>query len=238
MRKRQAVSPDPEAKEPLDIDEVFGRLREVVRELPKAAMFELRDRGFGTPFEQLVGSLISARTRDETTLEVCLRLFAEARTPAQMASLGEEQLCSLLRGASFPEPKARDILAISQAIKTELGGRVPDTLEGLTAFRGIGPKIAALTLAVGFGRPVIAVDTHVHRVTNRWGYVATRTPEQTMAALAAKLPERYWIEINERLVPFGKWICTGVAPRAARPAWCCQCAAKWGLSSIVDTPHA
>lgn len=129
-----------------------------------------------------------------------------------MASLGEEQLCSLLRGASFPEPKARDILAISQAIKTELGGRVPDTLEGLTAFRGIGPKIAALTLAVGFGRPVIAVDTHVHRVTNRWGYVATRTPEQTMAALAAKLPERYWIEINERLVPFGKWICTGVAP--------------------------
>ena len=78
-------------------------------------------------------------------------------------------------------------------------------MEGLTAFRGVGPKIAALTLAVGFGRPTIAVDIHVHRVTNRWGYVATRTPEQTMAALVAKLPERYWIEINERLVPFGKF---------------------------------
>ncbi len=214
MRKRQAVSPlaDQEAKEPLDIDEVFRRLREAVKGLPKAAMFELRDRGFGTPFEQLVGSLISARTRDETTLEVCLRLFAEARTPDQMAAMGEQRLSTLLQGASFPEPKARDILAISRTIQRELGGRVPDTLEGLTAFHGIGPKIAALTVAVGFSRPVIAVDTHVHRVTNRWGYVATRTPEQTMAALAAKLPERYWIEINERLVPFGKWICTGDAP--------------------------
>jgi endonuclease-3 len=187
-------------------------LRVAVKGLPKAAMFELRDRSYGTPFEQLVGSLISARTRDETTLAVCLRLFAMARTPEQMAALGKEQLASLLRGAGFPEPKARDILAISETINTHLGCRVPDTLEGLTAYRGIGPKIAALTLAVGFGQPVIAVDTHVHRVTNRWGYVTTRTPEQTMTALAAKLPERYWIEINERLVPFGKWICTGVAP--------------------------
>ena len=85
-------------------------------------------------------------------------------------------------------------------------------MEELVAFRGVGPKIAALTLAVGFNRPTIAVDIHVHRVTNRWGYVATRTPEQTMAALVAKLPERYWIEINERLVPFGKFICTGAAP--------------------------
>jgi endonuclease III len=129
-----------------------------------------------------------------------------------MVELGEGRVASLLRGASFPEPKARDILEFSRQIGTELGGRVPDTLEALTAFRGVGPKIAALTLAVGFGHPVIAVDIHVHRVTNRWGYVATRTPEQTMKALAKLLPERYWIEINERLVPFGKWICTGGAP--------------------------
>src|SRR3954451_2542088 len=187
------------AKEPFDIDEVFRRLRIAVAGVPKAAMFDLRDRGFGSPFEQLVGSLISARTRDESTMEVCLRLFAEARTPRAMAALDEATLVRLLRGASFPEPKARDLIALSRRIVEEHGGVVPDTVEGLTAFRGVGPKIAALTLAVGFGRPAIAVDIHVHRIANRWGYVATRTPEQTMARLAAILPERYWIEINERL---------------------------------------
>jgi endonuclease-3 len=200
------------AKEPFDIDEAFRRLRRAVAGLPKAAMFDLRDRGFGTPFEQLVGSLISARTRDETTLAICLRLFERARTPEQFAALDEAELTGLLRGASFPEAKARDLIALARRVVDEHGGRVPDTLEALTAFRGVGPKIAALTLAVGFGQPAIAVDVHVHRVTNRWGYVTTRTPEQTAVALAEKLPERYWIEINERLVPFGKFICTGGAP--------------------------
>jgi endonuclease-3 len=212
MRKPVVAVPDEDIKEPFDIDEVFRRLRKAVRGLPKAAMFDLRDRGFGSPFEQLVGSLISARTRDEVTLNVCLGLFAEARTPEQMLTLGEERLVHLLRGASFPEPKARDILDLSRRIVEEYGGQVPGTLEGLTDFRGVGPKIAALTLAVGFGIPTIAVDIHVHRIANRWGYVKTKSPEQTMAALAGKLPEKYWIEINERLVPFGKSICTGNAP--------------------------
>src|SRR3954453_743426 len=205
------------AKEPLRIGEVFRRLRRAVADFPKAAMFDLRDRGFGSPYEQLVGSLISARTRDETTLRVCLRLFAEARTPAEMVALGESRLVELLHGVAFAEVKARDILEFSRRILEEHEGRVPDTLEGLTAFRGVGPKIAALTLAVGFDRPVIAVDIHVHRITNRWGYVATHSPEQTMKALAELLPERYWIEINERLVPFGKWICTGAAPPRCSP---------------------
>ncbi len=203
------------AKKPFDIDEVFRRLRRAVAEVPKAAMFELRDRGHGSPFEQLVGSLISARTRDETTLPVCLRLFARARTPEAMAALDQAALEELLRGVAFAEAKARDIRALARRIVAEHGGEVPDTLEGLTAFRGVGPKIAALTLAVGFGRPAIAVDVHVHRITNRWGYVATTTPEATAAALAAKLPEKYWIEINERLVPFGKSVCTGTRPRCS-----------------------
>jgi endonuclease-3 len=201
--------------EPFDIDEVFRRLRQAVAGLPKAAMFDLRDRGFGSPFEQLVGSLISARTRDETTTEVCLRLFARARTPEALLAIDEAELARLLTPATFAEAKARDLRAIARQIVEEHGGRVPDTVEGLTSFRGVGPKIAALTLAVGFGRPAIAVDVHVHRVANRWGYVAARTPEQTAAALAAKLPERYWVEINERLVPFGKHVCTGVRPRCS-----------------------
>lgn len=203
------------SKEPFDIDEVFVRLRRAVAGFPKAAMFDLRDRGYASPFEQLVGSLISARTRDETTMAVCLRLFAVAKTPEAMASLSEADLVGLLRGATFPEPKARNLLAISRKIVADHAGKVPDTIEGLTTFRGVGPKIAALTLAVGFGRPAIAVDVHVHRITNRWGYVHTTPPEKTALALADILPERYWIEINERLVPFGKWVCTSARPKCS-----------------------
>ena len=222
MTGRSALPDDPAplfpgttagSKEPFDIHEVFHRLRAACARLPKAAMFQLRDEGYGTPFEQLVASLISARTLDETTIPVCHRLFARARTPAAMAALDEAELVALLRGATFPEPKARDILALSRTILERHGGKVPDTPEGLTTFRGVGPKVAALTLAVGFNKPAICVDIHVHRVTNRWGYVAGSTPERTMAALAGKLPQEYWIEINEHLVPFGKHVCTGPRPR-------------------------
>lgn len=207
-----ADAPAP-GKEDFDVDEVFRRLRTACAGLPKAAMFQLRDEGYSTPFEQLVASLISARTLDETTIPVCHRLFARARTPEAMAVLDEAELATLLRGATFPEPKARDILALSRQIRDEHGGVVPGMADGLTAFRGVGPKVAALTLAVGFGTPAICVDIHVHRICNRWGYVAEPTPERTMAALEARLPPQYWIEINERLVPFGKHVCTGLRPR-------------------------
>lgn len=213
--QKYSVLATVDAKEPLGIDEVFRRLRVAVVPYAKAAMFDLRDRGHASPFEQLVGSLISARTRDETTLAVCLRLFAVANTPETMAKLEESELASLLHGASFPEPKARDILALSRRIIDVHGGVVPDTLAGLTSFRGVGPKIAALTLAVGFNRPAIAVDIHVHRIVNRWGYVSGTTPEKTAKALVEVLPERYRIEINERLVPFGKWICTAARPHCS-----------------------
>ena len=211
----------PPGKDPFDIDLVFRLLREATAGLPKAAMFDLRDRGHASPFQQLVAALISARTRDETTTPVCLRLFARARTPAAMAALPEAELVDLLQGATFPEPKARDILALSRRIAE--AGAVPDTMEGLQALRGVGPKIAALTLGVGFGKPAISVDIHVHRIANRWGYVAATTPERTMQALLARLPERYWVEINERLVPFGKATCTGERPRCSTCALLRQC---------------
>jgi len=219
--------------EPFDIDEVFRRLRVAVAGLPKAAMFDLRDRGYSTPFEQLVGSLISARTRDETTMAVCLRLFEVARTPAEISKMDLVELTMLLRGAGFPEPKARDLIALSKSIVEDHGGVVPDTMAGLTSFRGVGPKIAALTLAVGFGVPAIAVDIHVHRITNRWGYVRASTPEKTMAALSAVLPQRYWVEINERLVPFGKAVCTGVAPRCSTCALATMCG-RVGVRGVTE----
>jgi endonuclease III len=202
-------------KEPFDIDVVFRRLRLATAGLPKAAMFELRDRGYGSPFEQLVAALVSVRTRDETTIPVCLRLFAAARTPEAMAALEVGRIAVLLDGATFPEPKARDIKAIATRIVGEIDGKVPDTVDGLTAFPGVGPKIAALTLGVAFGKPAISVDIHVHRIVNRWGYVSTKTPEKTQKALEEKLPRRYWIELNERLVPFGKHVCTGERPKCS-----------------------
>ncbi|WP_247872976.1 endonuclease III [Azospirillum sp. TSH64] len=218
------MSIQPATSQDFDIDEVFRRLRVAVAPYPKAAMFELRDRGYATPFQQLVASLISARTRDETSLEVAERLFAVADTPAAMAAQPEERLVQLLHGATFPEPKARDIRALSRRIVEELGGEVPDTPDGLMRFHGVGPKIAALTLAVGFGIPALAVDIHVHRIANRWGYVQARNPEKTMAALLAVLPKRYWVEINERLVPFGKWVCTGERPRCSTCPLLSMCA--------------
>ena len=202
-------------REPWDADEAFRRLREAVRGYPKAAVFDLRDRGFGSPFQVLAASLISARTRDETTLAVGLRLFPIAPTPGAALALDEPRLAELIRPATFAEAKARDLREIARRVVEEHGGEVPGTLEGLTAFRGVGPKIAALTLAVAFGVPIVPVDVHVHRIANRWGLVATRTPEATEAALEAALPRRYWIEANERLVPFGKFVCTGVAPRCS-----------------------
>lgn len=210
--------------EPFDVDEVFRRLRVAVAGVPKAAMFELRDRGYGEPFDQLVGSLVSVRTRDEDTLPACLRLFEAARGPAELAALGEAGVEHRLAGVTFAGTKARDLVAIARAIVEEHGGVVPDTAERLMAFRGVGPKVAALTLAVGFGRPAIAVDIHVHRVANRWGYIAASTPERTAAALSAVLPERYWIEINERLVPFSKHVCTGAAPRCSACPLLSMCA--------------
>jgi endonuclease-3 len=206
---------DGDRKRPFDIDDVLARLRDAVRDLPPAAMFALRDLGHGSPFEQLVGALLSARTRDETTLPVCLRLFAVARTPEAMMRLDEAEILRLISGVMFAEPKARDLRELSRRIVEEHGGGVPDTVEGLTALRGVGPKIAALTLGVGFGREAISVDVHVHRIVNRWGYVAAATPEKTALALAAVLPRRYWVEINALCVPFGKHVCTGTRPRCS-----------------------
>jgi endonuclease-3 len=132
-----------------------------------------------------------------------------------VAALGPDGIEALIRGCAFHEAKARQIHAIARRAEADLGGRLPCDFEVLTSFPGVGPKCANLALGIACGQARIGVDVHVHRVTNRWGYVATRTPEQTMVALEAKLPRRYWLEINRLLVPFGKHICTGVLPRCS-----------------------
>jgi endonuclease III len=202
-------------KEPLDIDRLMDGVREAVRPYPKAAMFELAERGFGTPFQQLIACILSIRTYDEVSLPAALTLFERAPDPAAIAALSVEEIDALIRTVSFHEGKAPQIQAIARSVATEHGGELPCSFEVLTGYKGVGPKCANLALGIACGQARISVDIHVHRVTNRWGYVATTTPEATLAALEKVLPERYWIEINALLVPFGKHICTGRAPKCS-----------------------
>ncbi len=202
-------------KQPFDIEVVMERIREAVRPFPKAALFELADEGFASPFEQLVACVISIRTRDEVTLPTARRLFAVARTPAEFAGLTVAELDALIHASSFHEAKARQILEAARRVVDELGGVLPCDEAVLTTFRGVGPKCAHLVLGIACGQPAIAVDVHVFRVTNRWGYVHAATPEQTMVQLEERLPRRYWVEINRLLIPFGKQICTAQLPRCS-----------------------
>jgi endonuclease-3 len=201
------------SKRPFDIDEVVARLRVAVRPFEKAAMFALADEGYRSVFEQLVACIISIRTLDETTVPVARRLFAAARTPAAVLGMAPAELEAMLRPSTFADAKARQIHAIARRAVDELGGAIPCSYDVLTSFHGVGPKCASLVLGIACGEARIGVDVHVHRVTNRWGYVATRTPEQTQAALERVLPRRYWVEINALLVPFGKHVCTGPRPK-------------------------
>ena len=199
-------------------------LRLAVKPFRKAALFELYEDGHQTPFEQLLACLISIRTRDEDTIPIAKRLFARARTPQAVVELGVEELNELLAGSTFRESKTPQILEISRRVLSEHGGQLPCALDKLLAFRGVGIKCANLTLGIACGQPQIGVDIHVHRVTNRWGYVATSTPEKTTLALEQKLPKSYWVEINALLVPFGKHVCTGTAPHCASCPLLTMCA--------------
>jgi endonuclease-3 len=202
-------------KKPFDIGVAVRRIRKAVKPWPKAALFELAENGFSTTFEQLVACMISIRTYDEVTLPVSRKLFERARTPAEISKLSYEELDALISPSTFHERKASQILAIARQVIDEYGGDIPCNPEVLMSFSGVGPKCAHLVLGIACGEPFISVDVHVHRVTNRWGYVKASTPEKTLVALGEKLPKRFWIEINRLLVPFGKHICTGNLPHCS-----------------------
>jgi endonuclease-3 len=213
--ERESEPGPPGGKRPFDIDEAMVRLREATAPYPKAALFELAAEGYTSLFEILVACIISIRTRDEQTLPIARRLFARARTPAAMAELSESEIDQLIGACTFHEPKARTIRDIARQTVEEHGGELPCDLDTLLAFKGVGPKCAHLALGIACGQPLIGVDVHVHRVTNRWGYVQTKTPEKTMEALMQTLPQAYCVEINALLVPFGKHICTGTLPKCS-----------------------
>ena len=163
----------------------------------------------------LIACILSLRTQDTTTGPAADRLFAVAATPGAMLSLTPPAIERLIYPVGFYRTKARVILGICRDLLERFGGRVPDDIEALLTLKGVGRKTANLVVTMGYGKPGICVDTHVHRISNRLGYVRTRTPEQTEMALRAKLPKRHWIGYNDLLVSFGQNICAPISPRCS-----------------------
>lgn len=164
------------------------------------------------PFTILISTLLSLRTKDEVTAQATHELFRMAGTPAEMVRLTPEIIEKAIYPVGFYRNKAKTILAVCRELLDRHNSRVPDTIEQLLALPGVGRKTANLVLTLGFGKEGICVDTHVHRISNRLGYVQTKTPEQTEFALREKLPHKYWIEYNTLLVAYGRRICRPLSP--------------------------
>lgn len=169
----------------------------------------------GDPFKVLVSCILSLRTKDQTTAAASERLFALAATPCSMAVLPLETIEQAIYPVGFYRNKAQQISEISRRLVAEYDSIVPDHIDELLTFKGVGRKTANLVVTLGFGKPGICVDIHVHRICNRWGYVTTKTPEQTEFALRQKLPKEYWLVINDLLVTFGQNHCTPVSPHCS-----------------------
>ncbi len=197
-----------------EIHEAVAILREAVNQWQTPAVTIVSQRE-GDPFKVLISCILSLRTKDKTTAAASARLFALAETPAAMLQLPVETIAKVIYPVGFYRTKAATIREIGAAILARFDGRVPDEIDELLTLKGVGRKTANLVVTLGYGKPGICVDTHVHRICNRWGYVRTKTPEQTEFALRAKLPRDYWLIINDLLVAFGQNQCTPVSPRCS-----------------------
>ena len=196
---------------PADIHVVMRLLGSVMHQWQTPAVTIVSQRE-GDPFKVLISCILSLRTQDKTTAAASKRLFALADTPAAMLRLSREEIEQAIYPVGFFRNKARQILEICQVLIERFAAIVPDDLDDLLTLKGVGRKTANLVVTLGFGKPGICVDTHVHRITNRWGYIATRSPEETEFALRAKLPAEYWLIINDYLVTFGQNQCKPVSP--------------------------
>ncbi len=169
------------------------------------------------PFTTLISCLLSLRTKDETTRGAAERLFRMARTPQRMVRLSPAAIERLIFPVGFYRTKARTIRSVCRTLLDRYDGHVPGDLDELLTITGVGRKTANLVVTLAFHKDGICVDTHVHRISNRWGYVTTQTPEQTEMALRRRLPRRYWQRYNDLLVTFGQNLCHPTSP------WCSRC---------------
>ena len=199
-----------------DFSKTIAKIRRAIRPFQAPAVTQIAEES-RDPFRVLISCLISLRTKDEVTDVASNRLFARADTPAKMLKLREKEIAKLIFPAGFYRTKAKNIREISRTLIDQHQGRVPDTLEELLQLKGVGRKTANLVITVAYNKPGICVDTHVHRLSYRLGWIKTKTPEQTEMALREILPKRYWIPLNDWLVTFGQNMCQPVSP------WCSRC---------------
>lgn len=206
--------PKDELLPPEAIHPVVDILTQAVRQWRTPVVTEMGQRGTD-PFRVLIACVLSTRTKDEVTAQAATQLFAAADEPEAMAALGERTIAKLIYPVGFYNTKAQNIVALCRELSGRWDGLVPDELEELLTLPGVGRKTANLVVTQGFGKPGICVDTHVHRISNRLGYVRTKTPEQTEFALREKLPPEHWIVFNDLLVAFGQHCCTPISPRCS-----------------------
>jgi endonuclease-3 len=194
-----------------DIHEIVEKLRKEYKKFKTPIVTQYADVK-KSPFHVLISCVLSLRTKDETTAKASKRLFSVADTPNQILSLSREKIEELIYPVGFYHTKAENLLKISRDLIDKYKSKVPDTIDELLTLKGVGRKTANLVVTLGFNKKGICVDTHVHRIMNRLGYISTKTPEKTEYALRDKLPEKYWIEINDLLVAYGQNICKPISP--------------------------
>ncbi len=199
------------------IDEVIRILKREVRGWKVPAVGIVAERATDRPFETLVSTILSLRTKDAVTEQASNRLLSEAPTPESIASLPVRRLEELIYPVGFYHTKARNLIETCKILLRDHKGKVPRDMDKLLKLPGVGRKTANLVITVGYGDYGICVDTHVHRISNRWGYLRTKTPEETEFALRRKLPKRYWKTYNDLLVTFGQNLCVPISP------WCSRC---------------
>ncbi|MDZ4347120.1 MAG: endonuclease III, partial [Candidatus Binatia bacterium] len=193
--------------------DIHAAIRILRRAVPKweTPIVTLMAETYQSPFRVLISCILSLRTQDATTAKASHRLFALADSPETMVKLTAKKIEKLIYPVGFYRTKAKDILEICRTLIDRYAGQVPDSIDELLKFRGVGRKTANLVVTLGYRKAGICVDTHVHRISNRWGYVKTATSEKTEFALRDKLPKKYWIEFNDLLVSFGQHLCRPIS---------------------------
>lgn len=202
-------------KKSSEIHEIIKILKKEINKYNPPIVTDVAERT-RSPYQVLISCILSLRTKDSTTSAASKRLFEKAKTPEKMIKLSPEVIEKLIYPVGFYKNKSRNILGISNTLIKKYKSNVPNSIDELLKLKGVGRKTANLVVTLGYGKPGICVDTHVHHISNRLGYVNTKTPEQTEFALRKKLPEQYWIKYNDMLVTFGQNICRPISPLCTR----------------------
>ena len=195
-----------------DIDKIMKELLKVTKSMPMPVVTEIKLVTNRDAYKILISTMLSLRTKDSTTRDASMRLFEKVGNPKDILKLSEEEIAKLIYPVGFYRVKAKNILEVSQTIIDDYNGKVPNEIDELLKLRGVGRKVANLVITEAFDKYGICVDTHVHRISNRFGYVSTKKPEQTEFALRKKLPKKYWRVYNDTLVIYGQNLCKPINP--------------------------